>query len=80
MDLAISAYFSVLLEERDRLEAEAPRRPNSSRPPPSPALGVALSRLAAGDLSVRIEGALSPEFERLKTDFDNAAASHWTRR
>jgi methyl-accepting chemotaxis protein len=74
MDLALSAYFSVLLEERDRLEAE---RQASERQQAAAvaALGVALSRLAAGDLSVRVEGALSPEFESLKIDFDNAAAA-----
>jgi methyl-accepting chemotaxis protein len=74
MDLAVSAYFSVLLEERDRLEAERQVAEQQQAAAVS-ALGVALSRLAAGDLSVRIEGALSPEFERLKTDFDNAAAA-----
>ena len=74
MDLAVSAYFSVLLEERDRLEAERQAAEQQQAAAVS-ALGVALSRLAAGDLSVRIEGALSPEFERLKTDFDNAASA-----
>jgi methyl-accepting chemotaxis protein len=74
MDLAVSAYFSVLLEERDRLEAER-QAAEQQQAAAVAALGVALSRLAAGDLSVRIEGALSPEFERLKTDFDNAAAA-----
>ncbi len=74
MDLAVSAYFSVLMEERDRLEAER-QAAEQQQAAAVAALGVALSRLAAGDLSVRIEGALSPEFERLKTDFDNAAAA-----
>jgi methyl-accepting chemotaxis protein len=74
MDLAVSAYFSVLLEERDRLEAER-NAAEQQQAAAVAALGVALSRLAAGDLSVRIEGALSPEFERLKTDFDNAASA-----
>ena len=74
MDLAVSAYFSVLLEQRDRLEAER-QAAEQQQAAAVAALGVALSRLAAGDLSVRIEGALSPEFERLKTDFDNAASA-----
>ena len=74
MDLSVSAYFSVLLEERDRLEAER-QASDQQRASAIAALGAALSRLAAGDLSVRVEGALSPEFESLKADFDNAAAS-----
>ena len=74
MDLAVSAYFSVLLEQRDRLEAER-QAAEQQQAAAVAALGVALSRLAAGDLSVRIEGVLSPEFERLKTDFDNAASA-----
>ena len=74
MDLAVSAYFKVLLDERDRLEAE---RQVSERQQADAvaALGVALSKLAAGDLSARVEGVLSSEFESLKIDFDNAAAA-----
>ena len=74
MDLALSAYFSVLLEERDRLEAErqATERQQAAA---VAALGAALSKLAAGDLSARVEGVLSPEFESLKIDFDQAAAA-----
>jgi methyl-accepting chemotaxis protein len=74
MDLSVSAYFSVLLQERDRMEAER-QAADRQQAAAVAALGAALSRLAAGDLSVRVEGALSPEFESLKTDFDNAAAS-----
>ncbi|MBO9560389.1 MAG: globin-coupled sensor protein [Caulobacter sp.] len=74
MDLAVSAYFTMLLEERDRLEAQR-QAAEQQQAAAVAALGVALSRLAAGDLSVRIDGQLSPEFERLKTDFDNAAAA-----
>ncbi|KRA63862.1 chemotaxis protein [Caulobacter sp. Root655] len=74
MDLSVSAYFSVLLEERDRLEADR-QAADRQQTAAIAALGAALSRLAAGDLSVRVEGALSPEFASLKNDFDNAAAS-----
>jgi methyl-accepting chemotaxis protein len=74
MDLAVSAYFSVLLEERDRLEAQR-QAAEQQQAAAVAALGVALSKLASGDLSVRVEGALSPEFAGLKTDFDNAAAA-----
>ena len=74
IDLSVSAYFSVLLEERDRLEAER-QASDRQRAAAIAALGVALSRLAAGDLSARVEGVLSAEFESLKSDFDNAAAA-----
>ncbi|CAN5274548.1 globin-coupled sensor protein [soil metagenome] len=74
MDLALSAYFAVLLDERDRLEAER-QASDQQRAAAIAALGAALSRLAAGDLSARVEGVLSAEFESLKTDFDNAAAA-----
>ena len=74
MDLAVSAYFSVLLEERDRLETQR-QAAEQQQAAAVAALGVALSKLASGDLSVRVEGVLSPEFAGLKTDFDNAAAA-----
>jgi methyl-accepting chemotaxis protein len=74
MDLALSAYFKVLLDERDRLEAER-RASEQQQAAAVAALGVALSKLAAGDLSARVEGVLSPEFESLKIDFDAAVAA-----
>jgi len=74
MDLALSAYFKVLLEERDRLEAER-QASEAQQAAAVAALGVALSKLAAGDLSARVEGVLSPEFESLKIDFDHAASA-----
>jgi len=74
MDLAISTYLELLQEERDQLEAERAsaeqRQADAVR-----AVGDALSRLAAGDLSARVDGALSPEFVSLKSDFDQAAAA-----
>ncbi|WP_165189034.1 globin-coupled sensor protein [Caulobacter soli] len=74
MDLAISAYFTVLLEQRDRLEAER-QAAEQQQANAVAALGVALSKLASGDLSARVEGVLAPEFESLKIDFDHAAAA-----
>ena len=74
MDLAVSAYFSVLLEERDHLETQR-QAAEQQQAAAIAALGVALAKLASGDLSVRVEGVLSPEFAGLKTDFDNAAAA-----
>ena len=74
MELAISAYLDLMQEERAALEAEreaAERRQGQA----VKAVGEALSRLAAGDLSARVEGDLAPEFDRLKSDFEQAAAA-----
>jgi methyl-accepting chemotaxis protein len=74
MDLAISSYLEILQDERDRMEVER-EAAQKSQAAAVAAVGAALSRLAAGDLSARVDGALSPEFQSLKTDFDNAAAA-----
>ena len=72
MDLAISSYLTRLAEERAALEAE--RAAASMRQASAvKAVGEALSRLAAGDLSARVEDGLAPEFASLKVDFDQAA-------
>ncbi len=74
IDLAISSYLAVLEEERAELEAErlaAEQRQTQA----VQAVGAALSRLAAGDLTARIEGELAPEFHSLRTDFDHAVES-----
>jgi methyl-accepting chemotaxis protein len=74
MELAISSYLSLLEEEREALEAEretAERRQSQA----VKAIGEALSRLAAGDLSARVEGDLAPEFQTLKADFEQAAGA-----
>ncbi len=74
MELAISTYLSLLEEEREALEAEreaADRRQAEA----VKAIGDALSRLAAGDLSARVEGDLAPEFQSLKLDFEQAAGA-----
>ncbi|CAN7556488.1 methyl-accepting chemotaxis protein [Caulobacter sp. LjRoot300] len=74
MDLAISSYLDILQEERERMAAE--RQAAEQRQAAAvAAVGQALSRLAAGDLSARVDGALSPEFLGLKADFDHAAAA-----
>jgi len=74
MELAISSYLTLLQEERDALEAEreaAERRQIQA----VKAVGEALARLAAGDLSARVDGDLAPEFQSLKTDFERAAGA-----
>ena len=74
MDLVISSYFSVIQGERDRFEAERDAAQEKQAEAVA-AVGEALSRLAAGDLSARVEGLMSPEFASLKEDFDKAAAA-----
>jgi methyl-accepting chemotaxis protein len=74
MELAISTYLNLLEEEREALEAEreaAERRQAEA----VKAIGSALSRLAAGDLSARVEGDLAPEFNGLRADFEQAAGA-----
>jgi methyl-accepting chemotaxis protein len=69
MELAISSYLSLLEEEREALEAERDAA-EQRQAQAVKAVGEALSRLAAGDLSARVEGDLAPEFQSLKTDFE----------
>jgi len=74
MDLALSSYLTRLREEREALEAE--RQAAAARQAQAvKAVGLALSRLAAGELSVRVEGDLAPEFQGLKTDFEQAVGA-----
>jgi methyl-accepting chemotaxis protein len=74
MDLAISSYIAFMDEQRLALEAE--REAGQRRQAEAvKALGVALSQLAEGDLSTRLEGGLSPEFQGLKADFEKAVGS-----
>ena len=74
MDLAISSYLEILQEERERMAAER-QAADQRQAAAVAAVGQALARLAAGDLSARVEGELSPEFLSLKADFDQAAAA-----
>ena len=74
MELAISCYLDLLQEEREALEAE--REAAELRQAQAvKAIGEALSRLANGDLSARVEGELGPEFQSLKVDFEQAASA-----
>ncbi|PTS87559.1 MULTISPECIES: globin-coupled sensor protein [unclassified Caulobacter] len=72
MELAISTYITVQDEQRAALEAERDAAARNQAAAVR-AVGEALSRLAAGDLSARVEEGLSPEFASLKVDFDQAA-------
>ncbi|WP_425993935.1 methyl-accepting chemotaxis protein [Caulobacter sp. DWR1-3-2b1] len=74
MELAISSYLTHIEEERAALQAERDAA-EQAQAQAVKAIGEALSRLAAGDLSARVDSGLALEFQSLKTDFDNAAAA-----
>ncbi|TKT75485.1 globin-coupled sensor protein [Aquamicrobium sp. LC103] len=74
MDLSLSAYLEAIEEESRKIEtarAEAETRQKFA----IDALSSALARIAAGDLTVRIDQELAPEFQQLKADFNGAAAA-----
>ena len=74
MELSISTYLDLLMQQRDAMEAE--REAAEQRQAQAvKAIGGALSRLAAGDLLARVEGDLAPEFHGLKADFEKAASA-----
>ena len=74
VDLSVSTYIDLLLEEREALEREREAAEHRQAAAVK-AVGEALARLAAGDLSARIEGELAPEFHGLKVDFDQATGA-----
>ena len=72
MDLAISTYLEALDDRRaraERAQADAEARQHEA----VTAITHALSRIAAGDLSVRMNQQLAPEFDQLRSDFNHAA-------
>ena len=71
MDFALSIYLETLESERQRLEAER-RVAEGNQAAALEALADALSRLSRGDLRVRVDQELAPEFARLKGDFNAA--------
>ena len=71
MDFAISIYLETIDAERQRLESV--RQANeASQNAVVQALGEALDRLAQGDLVGRLNAEVTPEFQKLKDDFNNA--------
>ncbi len=69
MDLAISIYLQTLAEERRR--AEEARAEDAQRQTEAlEALTLALTRLARGDLTARLNDEVAPEFSRLRSDFN----------
>jgi methyl-accepting chemotaxis protein len=74
MDLAISVYLAAL-EERRRLAEEARAVAERNQIAALRALGEVLQQLSEGDLTPRIDAALSSEFDALKSDFNSAATN-----
>jgi methyl-accepting chemotaxis protein len=71
MDFAISIYLETIEAERQRLEST--RLANeASQKAVVQALGDALDRLAQGDLVGRLSTEVTPDFQKLKDDFNNA--------
>lgn len=73
MDFAISIYLETIDKERQRLEAER-REAQARQQRLVEALGAALDRMARGDLLARLDIDVQSEFQKLKDDFNNAAA------
>ena len=73
MDYSISVYLDVLADERATIEAEQ-KRMKAEQDHVLALLNSALDRMAQGDLTSRIDGALPAEFAGLKENF-NAAIS-----
>jgi methyl-accepting chemotaxis protein len=71
MDFAISVYLETIDAERQRLEQVRVANEQSQNAVVA-ALGEALDRLAQGDLVGRMSAEVTPEFQKLKDDFNNA--------
>ena len=72
VDLAISTYLEALDSERQRLEA-VQFETSEKQSVALECVTKALSQLASGDLTARIEQQLSQEFDTLKTNFNQTA-------
>ena len=71
MDFAISIYLETIEAERQRLEVVREANEQAQKAVVQ-ALGEALDRLAQGDLVGRLNAEVTPEFQKLKDDFNNA--------
>ena len=73
MDFAISIYLETIDAERSRLEQIRVANERDQAAVVA-ALGHALDQLAQGDLVGRVSIDVTPEFQKLKDDFNNAVA------
>lgn len=74
MDLAISVYLDASESERQRLEAES-KAAEEAQHRVVTALASGLAKLAAGDLTCRLEQPFAGEYEKLRADFNGAMAT-----
>ncbi|WP_369058490.1 methyl-accepting chemotaxis protein [Caulobacter sp. 73W] len=74
MELGVSTYLTAINEERRRHE-EARLKAEQDQAVVVEALGQALALLASGDLVGRLSSDFSPEFQKLKDDYNNAVGS-----
>jgi methyl-accepting chemotaxis protein len=71
MDLAISVYLDASERERKRLEEEAKKAQDEQRHVVD-ALAAGMNSLAAGDLTHSLSTPFAPEYEQLRSDFNEA--------
>jgi methyl-accepting chemotaxis protein len=69
MDIVISTYLDVAEEERRRAEAAATAKEQTLV---VNSFGKAMERLAEGDVLYRLDDALPPAYEKLRSDFNQA--------
>ncbi|MDO1582992.1 globin-coupled sensor protein [Rhizobium oryzicola] len=69
MDYAISVYLDALADERRKVEADKAKA-SAEQQVALDALGSALAKLAARDLTSHIQDALSPEFGAIKDNYN----------
>ena len=72
MDLAISAYLDVQSVQRHNAES-ASRDMNDKQRDALGNLASVMSEVASGNLTVRLQKAMAPEFEQLKSNFNQTA-------
>jgi len=71
MEMAISVYLDTIAAERARAEADK-READARQQKAMDALAAAVDRLSRGDLAARMDGAVSEEFHKVKSDFNQA--------
>ena len=74
MELVLSVYFQLAADKAAELEAASARNATAQAGVVA-GIGDGLSQLAAGNLTFRIEHSFTPEYEKLRHDY-NAAADH----
>ncbi|RYG97497.1 MAG: globin-coupled sensor protein, partial [Alphaproteobacteria bacterium] len=74
MDYAISVYLEALAEQRTQVEIERAAI-RAEQDAAMSALGEALARLSAGDLTASLDAPLADAFAKLQGDFNKAVAS-----